>query len=349
MKKILVEPPIWSVEGRGGLASWKSLGYIPADDFDPYGVGPFTRSISRTVEYAYNDFNIAVIAHGLNKPDDVEKYSTSSNKWANLFKADQTSSIDGLGDTGFTGFLMPRYLNGTFGYQDPTFCSLLNNFTSCYLNEDGHETYEGSSWLYTFYVPHDMARLITLLGGMETFVRRLRFFNDQPGLNYIGDEQAFLMLYLFHYAGRPGLSSYYRHFYIPSQFNDSVNGIPGNDDSGAMGSFAVLSMMGMWPMSGQDVYLINPPFFREVNITNPLSGNTATVRNLNFDGGDYRNIYIQSATLNGKAHKNSWILHDIFRDGGVLELTLGANESTWGTGADALPPSFSTGQFFHYY
>ncbi|ROV93934.1 hypothetical protein VSDG_06259 [Cytospora chrysosperma] len=351
LKDAQVEPPVWSVEGRGGLASWQALGYIPADDFDPYGVGPFTRSVSRTVEYAYNDFAVALMAKGLNKTSDAEKFLNTSGYWANLFKADQTSSLNlsqdssPLVDSGFTGFLMPRYLNGTLGYQDPAFCSLMLEFTSCYLNADGHETYEGSSWLYTFYAPHDMAKLITTLGGPQTFVSRLQYFLDTPGMNYIGDEQAFLPTYLFHYAGRPGLSSYYRHFYIPSQFNESVNGIPGNDDSGAMGSFIVLTMMGLWPVSGQDVYLITPPFFREVNITNPLTGHTATVRNINFDGSSYENIYIQSAKLNGQSYSKNWITHSFYRDGGVLELTLGANESSWGTRDEDLPPSASTGFF----
>lgn len=354
LKDARVEPPVWSVEGRGGLASWNALGYIPADDFDPYGVGPFTRSVSRTVEYAYNDFVIAEMAAGLNQTADVEALAASADNWQHLFKADQTSllnvsqTVQGpLVDSGFTGFLMPRYLNGTFGYQDPSLCSLLLNFTSCYLNADGHETYEGSSWLYTFYVPHDMARLVATLGGAESFVDRLRYFHDTPGLNYMGDEQAFLPVYQFHYGGRPGLSSYYRHVYIPNQFNDSVNGIPGNDDSGAMGSFAALTMMGLWPMSGQDVYLITPPFFREVNVTNALTGAVATVRNVEgFDGGAYENIYVQGATLNGEVYEKSWLTHEFFRDGGVLELSLGANESAWGTADEALPPSLSTGGFF---
>ncbi|KAK7746243.1 hypothetical protein SLS53_002201 [Cytospora paraplurivora] len=351
LKDAEVEPPVWSVEGRGGLTSWKALRYIPADDFDPYGVGPFTRSVSRTVEYAYDDFAIAIIANGLNKTSDVEKYLERSGYWTNLFKSDQTSSlnvsqdISPLEDSGFEGFLMPRYLNGTFGFQDPALCSLLLNFTSCYLNADGHETYEGSSWIYTFYVPHDQAKLITTLGGPQTFVSRLQYFLDTPGLNYIGDEQAFLPTYLFHYAGRPGLSSYYRHFYIPSQFNDSVNGIPGNDDSGAMGSFVALSMMGLWPVSGQNVYLITPPFFKEVNVTNSLTGSTATIRNVNFDGDSYRNIYIQNATLNGQPYAKNWITHSFYRDGGVLELILGARESSWGTRNEDLPPSVSTGYF----
>jgi putative alpha-1,2-mannosidase len=91
-----------------------------------------------------------------------------------------------------------------------------------------------------------MGALVTTLGGPATFTRRLQFLHDS-GLLYIGDEQAFLMVYLFHYSGRPGLSSKQVHFYIPSQFNDTINGIPGNDDSGAMGSFAALSMMGTFP------------------------------------------------------------------------------------------------------
>lgn len=82
---------------------------------------------------------------------DAEKYIERSNNWQNMFKPDQKSIINGV-DTGFVGFLQPRYLNGTFGYQDPILCSPLYNFTSCYLNPGGHETYEGSSWMYTLFV-----------------------------------------------------------------------------------------------------------------------------------------------------------------------------------------------------
>lgn len=98
-------------------------------------------------------------------------------------------------------------------------------------------------------------------------------------------------------------------------------------------------------MSGQDVYLITPPFFKEVNVTNPLTGNTATIRNVNFDGDSYQNIYVQSATLDGQPYTKNWITHSFYRDGGVLELTLGANESSWGVRDEDLPPSISTGYF----
>ncbi|KAF4631465.1 hypothetical protein G7Y89_g6666 [Cudoniella acicularis] len=342
------EPLDWSVEGRGGLTSWKNLGYIPTDDWDPYGSGPFTRSISRTVEYAYNDFCIAEIAKGLGKTGDVEKYLSRSDNWKNMWKPDQisfvtntTGHINETVDSGFVGFLQPRYLNGTFGYQDPSLCSPLYNYTSCFLDPKGHETYEGSCWLYTFYVPQDMATLIPTLGGPQKFTDRLSYFHTS-GLLYMGDEQAFLPVFQFHYAGRPGLSAYFSHFYIPSQFNDTLTGIAGNDDSGAMGSFTTLAMMGLWPISGQNVYLITPPYFPSVNVTNGQTGKKATIRNINFDAG-YANIYIQSATLNGKPYTKNWITHNFWLDGGVLELTLGKNESSWGTRPADLPPSTSQG------
>lgn len=272
--------------------------------------------------------------------------------WCNLWQPSQNSSLaNGTIDTGFTGFFQPRYLNGTFGFQDPIFCSPLMNFTSCYLNPDGHETYEGSSWLYTFFAPHDMTNLIATLGGDDQFVARLNYLHETPDLLYVGDEQSFLTIYLYHYAGRPGLSAQRIHTYIPSQFNTTVVGIPGNDDSGAMGSFAALSMMGIFPNPGQDVYFITPPFFEEVSIRNKLTGNTATIRCINFDGGTgypvsngteqvgYRNVFVQNATMNGQPYSRNWLQHSFFNDGGLLELILGSEESSWGTAVEGRPPS----------
>lgn len=337
------EPLNWAVEGRGGLTSWKSLNYIPADDFDPLGTGLFTRSVSRTIEYAYNDFCIAEMAREMGNQGDYEKYIESSHYWRNVWKQDQTSFMNET-DTGFTGFLMPRYLNGTFGYQDTFTCSLLQNFTSCYLNPGGLETYEGSPWLYSFLAaPGDMAALIAAMGGRNEFVRRLDFWHEYPELAYMGNEQPFQTIFQYHHAGRPGKSAQRVHQYIPSQFNDSVPvGIPGNDDSGAMGSFVALTMMGIFPNPGTNHYYLTPPFFPEVNLTNGMTGNTITIRNINFDA-DYNNMYIQDATLNGEPYTKNYITHDFFLEGGLLELTLGANESsTWGTTQADSPPSLTT-------
>jgi putative alpha-1,2-mannosidase len=187
-----------------------------------------------------------------------------------------------------------------------------------------------------------MASLIPLMGGVDTYVKRLDYLHTS-GLLYLGDEQAFLPVFQYHYAGRPALSSERIHAYIPSQFNTTLNGIPGNDDSGAMGSFAALAMLGIFPNPGQDVYFLTPPFFEEVSIRNTLTGKTATIKNINFDP-EYRDIYIQSATLDGKAYTKNYIGHRFFMEGGTLELTLGSAESSWGTGSDDIPPSLSQPQ-----
>ncbi|OJJ45543.1 hypothetical protein ASPZODRAFT_16995 [Penicilliopsis zonata CBS 506.65] len=338
VKDAEVEPANWDVEGRGGLNSWKTLGYIPKNNNDTLGTGLKTRSVSRTVEYAYNDFCIAILAKALGHDSDHKKYRQRASNWQNLYNSNQTSSIGNV-KTNFTGFLQPRLANGAWAYQDPILCSPLLDFTGCYLTDTGHETYEGSAWMYTFYVPQDMAALIKTLGGSKEFVSRLDFLHES-GLLYMGDEQAFLPVYQYHYAGRPALSARRAHSYIPSQFNTSVSGIPGNDDSGAMGSFLVLSMIGLWPIHGQDVYLINPPFFKEVSIRNGITGKLATIRNVNFDAS-YRNIFIQSVRRDGAKWTKNWIGHDFFLEGGILEIILGERESTWGSKHEDFPPSMS--------
>lgn len=119
IKDATVEPYDWCCRGRGGIDSWNRLGYVPVQDFDFKGFGTMTRSISRTLEYAYNDFSIAQLANGLGRNADTEQYISTSGNWKNLFKAEQTSYINGSIDTGFAGFFQPKYLNETWGFQDP--------------------------------------------------------------------------------------------------------------------------------------------------------------------------------------------------------------------------------------
>ena len=97
-------------------------------------------------------------------------------------------------------------------------------------------------------------------------------------------------------------------------------------------------MLGLFPNPGQNVYLIIPPYFESVSVTSPLTGKTATVRNINFDPS-YKNIYIQSATLDGEPYTKNWIDHSFFTEGKELVLTLGSTESSWGTQVADLPPS----------
>ncbi|KAK1834212.1 glycoside hydrolase [Podospora conica] len=336
------EPFDWCCEGRGGLDSWKALGYIPAEDFDYKGFGTMTRSISRTLEYAYNDFCIAQMAARMNKPDEQQKYLASSNNWQNLFKPNQTSHWWNGTDTGFTGFFEPRYLNQTWGYQDPLNCSHLDNHTGCSLTVHGGETYESSIWEYNFYVPHDQGTLISHLGGPSTYTRRLSYLHDQ-NITYIGNEPSFLTVFQYHYAGRPCLSSRRAHSYIPSAFSPSPGGLPGNDDSGAMGSFLAFAMMGMFPVAGQDVYLVTPPFFREVEVTSAVTGRTARIRSVMEAGeGEWeegRAYCVRRAEVDGEVWERSWVDHGFWTEGRELVLWLGREEGAWGTRVGDLPPS----------
>lgn len=111
-----------------------------------------TRSISRTLEYSYNDYCISQIAAGLNNTADQEKYLESSGNWANLYKTDQTSFLADGTNTGFTGFFQPKFLNETWGFQDPLQCSNIDTSgAACSLQNTGRETFESSIWEYSLY------------------------------------------------------------------------------------------------------------------------------------------------------------------------------------------------------
>lgn len=330
------EPLDWSNEGRGGLQSWKSLNYIPYLDYDYLGFGTNSRSISRTLEYSYNDYCISTFAQAMGLSNYTTYLSRSSN-WQNLYNPSTQSYING-NNTGFTGFLQPKYLNGTWGYQDPILCSPLDSF--CSLTSNPQETFEDSIWEYQFFVPHDIATLITQFGGTEEFTSRLDFLHES-GLTDIGNEPSFLTVFLYHYVGRPALSAARVRSYIPSQFNDSTIGLPGNDDTGAMASFTAFCLMGLFPNPGQNVYFITPAFFESISFTNPQNGKVATIKNVGFEPDE--DLYVQSATLNGVSYTRNWIGHEFFAEGGVLELVLGKDESEWGTAEEDVPPSVSTG------
>lgn len=201
-------------------------------------------------------------------------------------------------------------------------------------------------FFFSSFVPHNQADLMALLGGPDEFVRRLDYMHDR-NITYIGNEPAFLTVFQYHYAGRPGLSSARARAYIPAYFSTEPGGLPGNDDSGAMGSFVAFAMMGLFPNPGQDVYLISAPFFARVEVTSPVTGRTARVRVAEgtWDrggggGGGNKAVYVQSATLDGRPYSRSWVDHSFFAEGRELVLTLGPEESpSWGRAVEDLPPS----------
>lgn len=190
----------------------------------------------------------------------------------------------------------------------------------------------------TSFVPHDMKTLITYLGGPAPFTSRLDYLHDTQ-IATIGNEPSFLTVFQYHYAGRPALSALRARSYIPGSFAPTPAGLPGNDDSGAMGSFVAMAMMGLFPNPGQDVYLITAPFFEVVRVVSPVTGKVATVRAEGFEAGNEKKVFVKEAMLDGKPYRRSWISHRFFSEGGELVLVLGDEEGDWGTGEEDLPPS----------
>lgn len=313
-------------EGRGGLADYNSLGYVSSS---------FVRAGTRTVEYAYNDFAIALVAKGLGEKAIYERFAKQANNWQNLWR-NYTSQ-------GATGFIWPKDAKGN--WVDSVRCTSPKTipgsslpFTTRYVNGGQCEDwwsgflYEGNSWEYSLSIPHDVAGLINWCGGAEAFKTRLDTFFGKS-IYYVGNEPAFLTPLLYHWIGKPELSSDRVLAIVNSKFNDSRKGIPGNDDSGAMSSWLAFHMIGIYPNAGQSYYLIHTPLLAETAI------------HLN-NGKDFKivakklsetNKYIQSAKLNNKPFSKSWIEHAYIEAGGVLEFEMGDHPSGWGS--NNLPPS----------
>ncbi|KAF7337086.1 Glycoside hydrolase family 92 protein [Mycena venus] len=335
----------FEVEGRGSVNSRAKLGFIPANDNDhPPSGGANTRSASRLLEYAYNDFDIALVAQGLGKKPETAHYFNKSNDWFNIWNPDAEHS-------GFKGFIQPKKADGGWFFDSrydhgdvfrPDHCSPVFGHNDCYGGWGGGEFYEASSWEYSFYVPHDMASLVVAMGGPDTFSSRLDHFFE-AGFHDMGDEPGFLPTYLYNYVGQPAKTVDRVDAMVAMYYNTSVNGLPGNDDSGSMGAYAVWSHLGFYPVAGQDTYLLNRPYFPKVTFRNEVTGSVAIII---ASGLSAENKYIQSATLNGEKYTKNWISHDLFTYGGTLELVMGSSkDSKWGTGEGDLPPSLSTGGF----
>ena len=111
-----------------------------------------------------------------------------------------------------------------------------------------------------------------------------------------------------------------------------------------MGSFLFFGMIGLFPVAGQNVYLINPPFFQQIAVTSPATGKTATIKIVEGFDASYANLFIQSVNVNGQPWTKSWIGHEFFTEGWTLELVLGPEESGWGNKAEDRPPSWTGGE-----
>jgi len=260
-------------------------------------------SASFTLEYAYNDFCVAQVAAGLGFKADAETYFARSKKWENLWNPNAESD-------GFKGFITPKTASGEWPVHD------VKAFGGSWKGD----FYEGSSWTYSYFVPHQPMRLIALMGGPETFARRLDY-GMQNGLIGISNEPAFLAPQLFHYAGRPDLATKWIRQVTDSGF--TLKGYPGDDDSGAMSSYFVWSRIGLFPNAGQDLYFLNAPVFPRIVIKRPEEGTLTITRT---GAGDY----IATATLNGAPLNRSWLHHAELKGTAQLAFTMSQIPTNWG-------------------
>jgi predicted alpha-1,2-mannosidase len=304
-----VSPADHLKEGRGGLDDWHNLGYVSIEGSD--------RPASADMEYAADDFEIALLARGLGDTADYQKYLQRSANWKKLWDPD-------FSDGGFTGFIRSRHRDGTW----------LTPFTAMdHCTWGGQTFYEGNSWTYSTFVPQDVAGMIEKSGGPETFVRRLDAFFDVPGRYDVGNEPGFLAPYLYIWAGRPDKTDARVRQIIAASYHAGPNGLPGNDDSGAMSSWYAFGQIGIFPNAGQDVYLIGSPAYPQTTLH--LAGGKDFVieaRNLSAE-----NVYVTSATLNGQPLDRAWLRHPEIAAGGRLVLTMANAPSGWAE--HDLPPS----------
>jgi predicted alpha-1,2-mannosidase len=260
---------------------------------------------SRTLEYAHNDFCVSQVAKYLGKDNDHKKYLKRSLNSYNLFMDD-------------TKFFWAKNADGTWveGFS-PTFR----------IDEwwEGPYFYEGLPWHYATYVPHDVGGLIEKHGGNENFTAFLDEMFD--GGYYTQDNQPDIMTpYLYIYTGRPDKTAERVRHILKTDYHNSTDGLPGQDDAGCMSSWYVFSSMGFYPNAGQDIYFISSPIFSEVEI----KLNDGKIFKIITNNLSDKNIYIQTATLNGKEWNKAWFQHKDIIEGAELFLTMGAAPSGWG-------------------
>ena len=299
--------------GRGGLKEYTELGYIP------YGID---RAGNRTIEYAYNDYCIALVAKGLGRTDIYEQYLQQSQNWKNLWRSDY--EWDGV-----KGYIMPKDAQGRWldsvpwghskVYHPQIPYTPITKVAPWYLPWWSTFFYEALSAEYSLSIPHDVPGLIEACGGAETFRKRLDMFFDRKRYN-VGNEPSFLTPCLYHWIGRPDLSSDRVREIVTSNYTDQPDGLPGNDDSGAMSSWLAFHMMGLYPNAGQSYYLLHAPLIPEWTLQ---LCNGKTLRGIVKGKG----THFEKVTLNGKVLDDARLEHADLMEGGELVFHVSTKKS----------------------
>lgn len=296
-------------KGRRAMESYLKYNYVLLED---QVMEAFHRreQVSRTLEYAYDDFVLSQVAKKLGKTDDYKALIKRAENYRNVIDPE-------------TGYARGRHADGTWIEPFDPFAS--TSFIC-----------EGTPYHYTWYVPQDIAGLIRHMGGKERFINRLDTFFEGD-YYWHGNEPGHHIAYLFAYAGEPWKTQKWVHDIINREYFTTPDGLSGNDDAGQMSSWLVFSMVGFYPVCpGMPYYVIGSPSFEESVITLE-NGKKFTIE---AKGASEKNIYIQSATLNGQPYDKSYILHKDIMNGGILSFVMGDTPNKeWASATGSLPPS----------
>ena len=295
--KAMVESAMGNHEG---LDSYKEKGYIPIEKEN--------ESVSITLEYAYDDWCIAVLADSLNQKEIADQFYRRSKNYLNLFNQD-------------TGFMRGRKFSQWLTPFDPK--EVTANYT------------EANSWQYSFFVPQDINGMINTMGGASIFASRLddlfttesdltgRDIPDITGLigQYAhGNDPSHNFAYLYNYVGQPWKTQNRTRQIMDEMYLPNRVGLCGNEDCGQMSAWYVFSAMGFYPVTpGQDIYALGTPIFDEISIYQE-NGKTFTIKAPNTSSD---NRYVQSAAINGKAFSKSYITHGQITSGDELKFIMG--------------------------
>lgn len=272
-------------------SAYRTFGWVPE---------PAERmSVSYTMEYAYNDFCGAQVALAMNDTATANLLLNRAGKWVNLFNPQLESH-------GFKGFVGPRKKNGEWIGIDPAqrYGSWVEYF------------YEGNSWVYTLFTPHQFNTLINLCGGKDEMIARLSYGFDHE-LIELDNEPGFLSPFIFSHCGRPDLTAKYVNKIRDEHFSLKT-GYPENEDSGAMGAWYVFTSIGFFPNAGQDFYYLVPPAFPEIVITRE-NGKKINIKTIKTSTDAQ---YIKSVNINGKILDRPYIRHAEIAEGATIEYVL---------------------------
>ena len=296
-------------KGRRAMESYLKYNYIPLED-SVWQAFHKREQVSRTLEYAFDDYVLSQVAKKLGKTEDYKALIKRAGNYRNVIDPE-------------TGYARGRHADGRWVEPfDP------NKFVSFIC--------EGTPYHYTWYVPQDVGGLMEQMGGRDKFASRLDTFFEE-GYYWHGNEPGHHIAYLFAYAGEPWKTQRWVHDIINGEYFTTPDGLSGNDDAGQMSAWLVFSMVGFYPVCpGMPYYVIGSPGFEETVITLE-NGKTFTIE---AKGYSEENIYIQSATLNGVTYDKSYILHQDIMNGGTLSFVMGNTPNKeWASSPTSLPYS----------